>query len=62
MNVYNAIEAKYGFTVPAAYRRIEAEGSFKSSTTFPKTGSTNYDHWHMLHSSTGQSASWRSGC
>ena len=29
MNVYNAIEAKFGFAIPAVYRRIEAEGSFK---------------------------------
>jgi hypothetical protein len=29
MNVYDAIEAKYGFPIPAAYRRIEAEGAFK---------------------------------
>jgi hypothetical protein len=29
MNVYDAIEAKYGFPIPAAYRRIDADGTFK---------------------------------
>jgi hypothetical protein len=29
MDIYDAIEAKYGFPIPAVYRRIEAEGSFE---------------------------------
>jgi hypothetical protein len=31
MNLYEAIEAKYGFPIPEVYRRIEADGSFDLS-------------------------------